>query len=749
MAAPTVEMALGGSFFGAVRAEPFYKFWQMRRLVADGYPDYIACEYPPAATIFGTFIYGPGEPDIYVAAESNSMRFGEPLSIVSVASASRDLAGTIPDGCRAITLNGTSGYLTQTYDDSLWPQNAFAATVEVVLTINALPGGGVEPYIYGSDSNFALSYKSDGKVYAYHNGSSFANATVATGTRVHLMMTRAATATDSIVFYVNGVSAGSTTPAVINFTMARPFIGKHPTNAHYLSATYEFVGVYPEALSAARALAHYNALVWTDVSADTKGIVPLVIERGIRDDSPASRVASTGTCTFAMNNLANNSGGVTGYYSPGHASCRAGFTKGAPVRVKLGSDSLFHGRIRTIAPTPGKTGGNLTTVLATDYMDAAATFLLEAVPVLEDVTGDQVFHAIVGLMHQQPNGMVTFTGTETYTLALDNTRDEAVSVLQEMHRLAVSELGYAYQLRGGRLVYEARGTRVLNEPNASVTLTNTMHGLDVAEVSSVSLNRVQITVHPREIDAAASTVLFELVNPLQIGPGEVKTIIGPYRTAASPGITTRVGGLEMVTPVVTTDYTMNVASDGTGADLSASLSILTVFGANGVRFTLTNNDAGPAYITKLQCRGKGVYDFRTVVVRAQNDAAIAADGVNALNLDMVYQEDPNVGQALADVLLGGYGDLSGTRARRVDLLPDDPGLTANLHTKDISDRIALSETVTGATGEYYINGVRLEYKAGALARLSWWLTPAEPVSYWTLGLAGASELGDTTILGAA
>jgi hypothetical protein len=444
-----------------------------------------------------------------------------------------------------------------------------------------------------------------------------------------------------------------------------------------------------------------------------------------------------------MNNLASNSGGVTGYYSPGHASCRSGFGKGAPVRVKSGSDVIFTGRVRAISPSPGKTGGG-TKVVATDYLDVAATSLMENVSILENVTGDQVFAYIVENTPAQPYGLSSSTGSETYTLALDNTRDEAVSALSEFHRLAMSELGYIYQTRTGALVYEARSTRISNEPTPTVTLADTMHGVDVAEVAASSLNRVQVTVHPRVIDAAATTVLYELVNPLQLAAGETKVIIGPFRAATATGITTRVGGLSMVDPVATTDYTMNTASDGAGTDLTSSMTVVADYGPNGVRLTLTNGATDAAYVTKMQCRGKGVYDFRTVVLRAQNDAAIASDGVNALNIDMVYQEDASIGQSMADALLSGYGDLDGTRVRQVSFLPDAAGMPAGLWTKDISDRVAVSETVTGATGEYYINGVKHAYQNGTLPRITWWLAPAEPVSFWVLG---TSTLGDNTMLG--
>jgi len=77
-------------------------------------------------------------------------------------------------------------------------------------------------------------------------------------------------------------------------------------------------------------------------------------------------------------------------------------------------------------------------------------------------------------------------------------------------------------------------------------------------------------------------------------------------------------------------------------------------------------------------------------------------------------------------------------------LPDAAGMPAGLWTKDISDRVAVSETVTGATGEYYINGVKHAYQNGTLPRITWWLAPAEPVSFWVLG---TSTLGDNTMLG--
>lgn len=726
MASPTVEMGLGGSLRALAASYGYgYAYTTLRVAQVPSIVSGVWSELIPMTSAVGSSVSGS-----WLATGGTLSENGGALTRG---------ASALPEGGVSLASDGAATYLFGSA--AAGAAGTSAASLEAVVEIAAAPGVGVNPLIWGN-SEFGMQYRSDGRVHAIYNGSSVASTAASTGAVVHLALTRSGASPDSVKLYVNG-SSTTATPARVSFADVFASAGRHDVNAHYLSAEYSFLAVYAGELSAANVAAHYAALSWTDVTADTLGGRGMVIERGIRDDNPSNRVASTGTLTFAMNNLANNSGGVTGYYAPGHASCRAGFGKGTPVRVLISSFAMFVGRIRAIAVEPGMTGV-ASRVLVTDYMDTVATFLLENAPIMENVTGDQVFEQIVGLIPNQPLGVTAYTGTETYTLALDNTRDEAVSALQEFHRLAVSELGYIYVHRNGRLIYEARGTRITNAATASLTLSDTMHGLDVAEVSSSSLNRVQITVHPRDIDAAATTVLFEITNALEIAAGETKTIMGPYRADSSPGITTRVGGLNMVTPVASTDYAMNVASDGTGTDLTASLSVVANFGANGVQFVLTNNATEPAFITLLQCRGKGVYDFRTVVVRSQDDVAIAADGVNALDLDMVYQENPNVAQAMADDLRAKYGDLSGTRARRVDILPDSNGAPAGVITANISARVAVSETRSGVTGEYYINGVRLEFQSDRLNRVSWWLTPASPVSYWILGQSGASELGTTT-----
>ena len=81
-----------------------------------------------------------------------------------------------------------------------------------------------------------------------------------------------------------------------------------------------------------------TAGAWTDVSADVLQSDKPRFESGIRDNGATDRVASTGRLTFTLDNSNLNSAGLAGYYSPGHANARSGFSTGIPVRFKVTYD---------------------------------------------------------------------------------------------------------------------------------------------------------------------------------------------------------------------------------------------------------------------------------------------------------------------------------------------------------------------------------------------------------------------------
>ena len=66
---------------------------------------------------------------------------------------------------------------------------------------------------------------------------------------------------------------------------------------------------------------------------------------------------------------------------------------------------------------------------------------------------------------------------------------------------------------------------------------------------------------------------------------------------------------------------------------------------------------------------------------------------------------------------------------------------------DISDRITLKYSPASFDADFFIEGVRHDFKAGGAWETIWQLSPAETGDFWMLGLEGLTELGETTILG--
>jgi hypothetical protein len=261
-------------------------------------------------------------------------------------------------------------------------------------------------------------------------------------------------------------------------------------------------------------------------------------------------------------------------------------------------------------------------------------------------------------------------------------------------------------------------------------------------------NEVKTKVYPRKIDAAATSVLFNLEHYITISAGETVTITGRFRDPDQEAVS--VAGLDMVTPVATTDYLMNTASDGSGSDITADLAITVTYGANGAEYELTNNNASVGYVTKLQARGKGVYIYRPVEYGAEYSTGINADGRQTLYLDMKYQNNPLAGESFAENILDIYSQkrlvISG-----LEYYPNRNNTLASAFMFcSVGDRIHVTENDTNQENDFIIHSIDFKIiPKGVVAcrygLMSESLLPAS--DFWRLGTVGKSELGVTTKLG--
>lgn len=487
----------------------------------------------------------------------------------------------------------------------------------------------------------------------------------------------------------------------------------------------------------------YQAM-WVDVTTDVRGARAMKFNYGMEGPDVNDRVAGGGVLQFTLENSSENSAATLGYYSPEHASRRLGFRIGNQVRVAFTHYGTtyykWHGYVTNLRVAPGRDLAREVVVRAQDWMDYAARVTLSGLGIETDKRADQIMGVLWANSPRLPESTHINKGSDVYPYGLDQTEDEGVLILKEIHRLALSELGYSY-VRGdtvgaGQLRFEARGFRsgspvrwALTDAELEVEgLELSDHGLDGM------INRVLVELHPRKVDAAATTVLFSLNDKPLVG-GTPLTFNAPYRDPES-GRYVRVGGTNMQTPVATTDYTMNTAADGSGTDLTANFSVSAVFGGNAAVVTVTKNSGADGYVTKLQLRGKGVYAFESVIIDLDDSTSILKYGQMSQRLDMPYQSSVTLGTSIANMLLTNNKEPK-TKVKRVRFTAQVSSVTM-MHAlaRDIGDRIRISETVSGlASRDYFIQAVEFTVRptstpsARSVMRVSWLLAPTEQETY--------------------
>lgn len=497
-------------------------------------------------------------------------------------------------------------------------------------------------------------------------------------------------------------------------------------------------------------------VAWTDVSRDLRMADGISFDRGIQGNGPNDRVAASGAMRFTLDNSEHNSAGKLGYYTRLHANARAGFRIGIRCRLSLLHKGVvytkFVGTLDSATPTTGRLGDRKTLCTAVDWIDDAARFKLSGLAAMLDTRADDVIETVLASMTSQPISTDLDQGNEIYLYALDTARDESTTALTELQRLAASELGYVYVKGDGTLRFEGRHVRSSQVQNALV-LDGTHSGLMAPIARDRGPNVIQVYLHPRSVDDAATTVLYSHTSTPLLQLGESITFTGAYTdpTQASQ----RVGGTDMVTPVAVTDYTMNTVDDGSGVDLTSDFTVTATFGGNSATFTVTNNGTVPGYVTKLQARGRGLYDYEAVFAEDRDDDSIAEVGEISAGVDMPYQDDLPLGTLAAQYLVSLYSSPE-YNVDSVTVRPNiDEMFMARCLRVDIGSRVGINDTVTGLsvnTGMssqrgYFVQSEHMDIAAGGLLSIRWGLAPADVQSFWVLEVPGASELGVTTRLG--
>ena len=492
-----------------------------------------------------------------------------------------------------------------------------------------------------------------------------------------------------------------------------------------------------------------NGVDWTSLRSDLSAAEPLSWRRGMGGGGPLDNVARTGVCEFGLKNWADSAGSrLQGWYSPNHANVRTGWTFDIPIRVvatySATDYTLWRGRLRTIAPIPGQYGAQRVRCVAHDFMgDLSETEVNVAIQI--DQTEVQCLQAIVAALPTDaaPPATSYDSALETFPYALGNLASGAQAITGVVGIIDSCQ-GRAYVTKDGTFTYTNRHTGSTGASDFTFTeaMLDREDGIAVPSDMLSVYDDVTGVAHPSSVSAAI--VLCGITSAVYVGPGDTVEPWLDYKDANNEN--RLIAGKNYTATAENTDYDARAAADGSGADLSANLTVTVDAFAAKAKFTVTNNGAVGAYLVNgsgtplLQLRGDGLLDN-------QPERRRSGTGKRPLTIDLPYQEDGLFAADVASFVRSRYEDL----ADQINSVKFDPqrsdALMLEALTVEIGDVKTVSETMTGLSAlDFFVQGIEMECTKGDYLSVRYIAAPATPFRFWQLGTAGASEIGESTVL---
>jgi hypothetical protein len=289
----------------------------------------------------------------------------------------------------------------------------------------------------------------------------------------------------------------------------------------------------------------------------------------------------------------------------------------------------------------------------------------------------------------------------------------------------------------GRIQINADGTllwrTIAGDNGAPIDLTLTdavLQEMEAEQTWADVKDRVEITANPRTLSVVADIWNSETI-AVQIG--ETREIYAEYTNSNGD----KTPATSIITPIAGIDYVANSAADGSGTDLTSSISIIPVIYSFKTQLLITNYASVPVYLTTLKLRGQLIetLDSQTAVAEELNVTK------RTLTRDLRWQQSFLAAQDLADWALGEF-----SQAQDVLQLRFEHSSIAMQH--DLGTKI-LDATTQGTGGKFRIGKISQETIDEHCQQLvtTWTCFRIPPDDYWKLGDGSLSQMGQSTKLG--
>lgn len=368
----------------------------------------------------------------------------------------------------------------------------------------------------------------------------------------------------------------------------------------------------------------------------------------------------------------------------------------------------------------------------------ADTALLEIFLRLQPPAGTWTGNWIIGKPGLSEIGQTTYladltdfynfeAGTITFPYVGDRWAD-GVDAYRAALDVVAAERGRLFTARDGRLTFWNRQhIPLLYTPDA--TIDNEMADMSYAYGQDIA-NKIKVVTTPRKLTAGAT--LWTLDDETSIPAGEEKTFRATFTENDA-----QVSGKDLITPNI---------SDGTLAS-NGTVTISVTEKARGADITVRNTGVSEVTVTTLILKGTKLTSFNRRETVAEDAASIALYGEHeeTLNTELLSDEDYAYQVGLYE--LNRRAQPRGV-VYTITLQNRSVALYNTLLGLTIGSRITVIEDTLYHDSDYVVIGEDHQLTDGGKKHMvTLNLEIGEASAYWLIGIAGRSEIGETTVLG--
>lgn len=392
----------------------------------------------------------------------------------------------------------------------------------------------------------------------------------------------------------------------------------------------------------------------------------------------------TGT---AQVTLRNEDGRFDGWNTASPLYPNVGYGKEIRIRVRdMNSTAdpypMFYGVITDIVPV-GYGADAKVVINASDNMDFLRN-TVGRVAMQQNITPDAAISLVLTAAGWRwDRSLDASTDTIRYWWASGNRQ-----AITEIEELALSFLGYFFISASGTATFKIRTN--ISDSVVDYVQEKLLKDVDNPQPYELGRNIIRLKVHPRT--QAATGTIWQLVGntpSILTGAANALTLYAnyTYNNEAVPAI-------NVITPVATTDWTVNSASDGSGSNLSGSCTCtMTDFG-DTAKLVFTNLSGSTGFLIAPKIRGDAIYEVNASDITYPSDTDTITKP-RELVLDLPWQQDINSAVDIALVMGVFY---SGSHPMPNIKMQDYPDIQ---FAADLFDIVTLALPKLGLSGDSF------------------------------------------------